>query len=99
MFVASVIVIFYLYTPSGKNIQKQVNEVGEKPPEQTSITQLPTVDPTEISLRPQRVSSIETEAESRIKALSQHRQNRMFTPLPRPRICGLPRRALQPPIG
>ena len=61
IFIASVIVISYLDTPSGKNIQKQVNEVGEKPPEQTSITQLPTGDPTEISLRPQKVSSIETD--------------------------------------
>jgi len=61
MFVASVIVIFYLDTPAGKNIQKQANEAGEKPPQRTSITQLPTGDPTEISLRPQNVSSIDTD--------------------------------------
>ena len=60
MLVASVIVIFYLDTPAGKNIQKQVNEAGEKLPERTSITQLPTEDQTEISLRPQNVSSIDT---------------------------------------
>ena len=60
MLVASVIVIFYLDTPAGKNIQKQVNEAGEKPPERASITQLPTGDQTESSLRPQNVSSIDT---------------------------------------
>jgi cell division septation protein DedD len=60
MFVASVIVIFYLDTPAGKNIQKQVDEAGEKPPERASITQLPTGDQTEISLKPQNVSSIDT---------------------------------------
>src|SRR6516162_4652652 len=57
MFVASVIVIFYLETPASKNIQKQVNEMGEKPPERTSLTQLPTGGQTEVSLR-QNVSSI-----------------------------------------
>src|SRR5215475_5436336 len=62
MFVTSVIVFFYLYTPSGKNIQKQVNEVGEKPPEQTSITKLSAGGQTEISLRPQKVSSIEPDS-------------------------------------
>src|SRR5215813_3146216 len=61
MFVTSVIVFFYLGTPSGKTIQKQANEAGEKPPQRTSITQLPTGDPTEISLRPQNVSSIDTD--------------------------------------
>src|SRR5215510_947675 len=61
MFVTSVIVFFYLGTPSGKTIQKQANEAGEKPSQRTSITQLPTGDPTEISLRPQKVSSIETD--------------------------------------
>ena len=61
MFVTSVIVIFYLYTPSGKNIQKQSNEAEEKLQERTSITQLSTKGPTEISLRPQKVSSIETD--------------------------------------
>src|SRR5215475_13516344 len=61
MFVTSVIVFFYLGTPSGKTIQKQANEPGEKPPQRTSITQLPTGGQTEISLRPQKVSSIETD--------------------------------------
>src|SRR5215510_11130697 len=61
IFVASIIVVFHLYTPSGKNIQKQTNEAGEKPPRRTSITQLPTGGPTEISLRPQKVSSIDTD--------------------------------------
>src|SRR5262249_43502675 len=61
MFVASVIVIFYLYTPSGKNIQQQVNEVGEKLQQRPSITQLPTGHPTEMSLRPQKGSSIDTD--------------------------------------
>src|SRR5262249_13053711 len=61
MFVTSVIVFFYLGTPSGKTIQKQANEAGEKQPERTSITQLPTGGPTEISLRPQKVSSIDTD--------------------------------------
>jgi hypothetical protein len=61
MFVTSVIVIFYLDTPSGKNIQKQANEAGEKLQEQTSIMQLPTGSQTEISLRPQNVSSIDTD--------------------------------------
>jgi cell division septation protein DedD len=60
MLVASVIVIFYLDTPAGKNIQKQVNEADKKLPERTSITQLPTEDQTESSLRPQIVSSIDT---------------------------------------
>jgi cell division septation protein DedD len=61
MFVTSVIVIFYLDIPSGKNIQKQANEAGEKPQVQTSITQLPTRGQTEISLRSQNVSSIDTD--------------------------------------
>ena len=60
MFVASVIVIFYLETPASKNIQKQVNEMGEKPPERTSLTQFPTGGQTEVSLR-QNVSSINTD--------------------------------------
>lgn len=59
MFVTSVIIIFYLYTPIGKNIQKQSNEAEEKLQEGTSITQLPTGGQTEISLRPQKVSSID----------------------------------------
>jgi hypothetical protein len=58
MFVASVIGIFYFDTLSGKNIQKQA---GEKPQERTSITQLPIGGQTEISLRPQKVSSIDTD--------------------------------------
>src|SRR5262245_16051575 len=61
IFVASIIVVFHLYTPAGKNIQKQTNEAGEKPPRRTSITQLPTRGPTEISLSPQKVSSIDTD--------------------------------------
>jgi cell division septation protein DedD len=52
MFVASVIVIFYFDTPSGKNIQKQANEAVEKLQDRTSITQLPTGGQTGISLRP-----------------------------------------------
>src|SRR5262249_34401267 len=95
MFVASVKVVFYLYTPSGKNIPKQANEAGEKPPQRTSITQLPTGGPTEISLRPQNVSSIDTDG----GIANQSAEPTPAKPLPRPRICGLPRRALQPPIG
>jgi hypothetical protein len=57
MLVMSVILVFYLDTLSGKNIQKQA---GEKPQERTSITQLPTGGQTEISLRPQKGSSIDT---------------------------------------
>ena len=47
MFVTSVIVIFHLDIPSGKNIQKQANGAN------------PTSGQTEISLRPQNVSSID----------------------------------------
>jgi SPOR domain len=62
MFVTSVIVILYLDTPSGKNIQKQANEAEEKLQERTSITQLPTGGQTDLSLRPQKISSIDTDS-------------------------------------
>ncbi|HEX9142831.1 MAG TPA: SPOR domain-containing protein, partial [Candidatus Binatia bacterium] len=55
MFVASVIVIFYLGIPAGKNIQKQV-----KPLPRITITQPPAPGRAQTGLRPQNVSLIDT---------------------------------------
>jgi cell division septation protein DedD len=55
MFVASLIVIFYLGIPASKNIQKQV-----KPLPGITTTQFAGLGRVEVGLRPQNVSSIDT---------------------------------------